>query len=60
MSPQYLSPGVYIEEVDRGSRPIEAAGTFAPATATEAAPEAAPCPDEKVPESFMPAPNATP
>jgi len=27
MSPQYLSPGVYIEEVDRGSRPIEAAGT---------------------------------
>ncbi|HMP41649.1 MAG TPA: phage tail sheath subtilisin-like domain-containing protein [Roseiflexaceae bacterium] len=27
MSPQYLSPGVYIEEVDRGSKPIEAAGT---------------------------------
>ena len=42
------------------TRPIEAAGTFVPATATEAAPEAAPCPDEKVPESFMPAPNATP
>ena len=27
MSPQYLSPGVYIEEVDSGSKPIEAAGT---------------------------------
>ncbi|HEU4323601.1 MAG TPA: phage tail sheath subtilisin-like domain-containing protein [Roseiflexaceae bacterium] len=27
MSPQYLSPGVYIEEVERGSKPIEAAGT---------------------------------
>jgi phage tail sheath protein FI len=27
MSPEYLSPGVYIEEVDRGSKPIEGAGT---------------------------------
>ncbi len=27
MSPQYLSPGVYLEEVERGSKPIEAAGT---------------------------------
>ncbi|GIV97440.1 MAG: tail protein [Herpetosiphonaceae bacterium] len=27
MSPNYLSPGVYIEEVDRGSKPIQAAGT---------------------------------
>jgi len=27
MSPSYLSPGVYMEEVDRGSKPIEAAGT---------------------------------
>jgi phage tail sheath protein FI len=25
--PSYLSPGVYIEEVDRGNKPIEAAGT---------------------------------
>ncbi len=25
--PEYLSPGVYIEEVDRGTRPIEAVGT---------------------------------
>ena len=25
--PNYLSPGVYVEEVDRGSRPIEGAGT---------------------------------
>jgi phage tail sheath protein FI len=36
--PEYLSPGVYIEEVDRGARPIEGVGTamaafvgFAPA-----------------------------
>ncbi len=36
--PEYLSPGVYIEEVDRGTRPIEGVGTataafvgFAPA-----------------------------
>jgi phage tail sheath protein FI len=27
MSPQYLSPGVYVEEVDRGARPIEGVGT---------------------------------
>ncbi|MBN1191133.1 MAG: phage tail sheath family protein [Dehalococcoidales bacterium] len=27
MSPEYLSPGVYMEEVDRGSKPIEGAGT---------------------------------
>lgn len=27
MSPQYLSPGVYIEEIDRGSKPIQAVGT---------------------------------
>src|SRR5487761_447652 len=25
--PQYLSPGVYVEEVDSGSRPIEGVGT---------------------------------
>jgi uncharacterized protein len=25
--PSYLSPGVYVEEVDRGSKPIEAVGT---------------------------------
>src|SRR5687767_13290567 len=25
--PQYLSPGVYVEEVDGGSRPIEGVGT---------------------------------
>jgi phage tail sheath protein FI len=27
MATSYLSPGVYVEEVDRGSRPIEAVGT---------------------------------
>jgi hypothetical protein len=27
MAGQYLSPGVYIEEVDRGSKPIQAVGT---------------------------------
>lgn len=27
MSPEYLSPGVYMEEIDRGSKPIEGAGT---------------------------------
>ncbi|MCL5109886.1 MAG: phage tail sheath subtilisin-like domain-containing protein [Chloroflexi bacterium] len=27
MSPQYFSPGVYVEEVDRGSKPIEGVGT---------------------------------
>jgi uncharacterized protein len=27
MSPEYLSPGVYVEEVSRGSKPIEGAGT---------------------------------
>jgi phage tail sheath protein FI len=27
MATSYLSPGVYIEEVDRGTKPIEAAGT---------------------------------
>ena len=26
MATSYLSPGVYVEEVDRGSKPIEAAG----------------------------------
>ena len=25
--PEYLSPGVYVEEVDRGPRPIEGVGT---------------------------------
>src|ERR1700684_1245575 len=25
--PQYLSPGVYVEEIDSGSRPIEGVGT---------------------------------
>src|SRR4030042_4063041 len=27
MSPEYLSRGVYVEEVDRGAKPIEGAGT---------------------------------
>ena len=27
MATAYLSPGVYVEEVDRGSKPIEAVGT---------------------------------
>ncbi|HEX9975750.1 MAG TPA: hypothetical protein VGA82_00740, partial [Dehalococcoidales bacterium] len=27
MSPEYLSPGVYVEEVDRGTKPIEGVGT---------------------------------
>ena len=27
MAPQYLSPGVYVEEVDRGPKPIEGVGT---------------------------------
>ena len=27
MSPEYLSPGVYVEEIDRGTKPIEGAGT---------------------------------
>src|SRR5690606_587895 len=27
MSPNYLSPGVYVEEVDKGMKPIEAVGT---------------------------------
>ena len=27
MSPEYLSPGVYVEEVDRGPKPIEGVGT---------------------------------
>jgi phage tail sheath protein FI len=27
MSPEYLSPGVYVEEVDKGAKPIEGAGT---------------------------------
>ena len=27
MAPEYLSPGVYVEEVDRGSKPIEGVGT---------------------------------
>ena len=27
MTPQYLSPGVYVEEVDRGAKPIEGVGT---------------------------------
>jgi len=27
MSPQYLSPGVYIEEVEKGAKPIEGVGT---------------------------------
>ncbi|HEY89694.1 MAG TPA: hypothetical protein G4N98_08190, partial [Thermoflexia bacterium] len=28
--PEYLSPGVYVEEVDRGAKPIEGAGTAMP------------------------------
>jgi phage tail sheath protein FI len=27
MAPEYLSPGVYVEEVDKGTKPIEGAGT---------------------------------
>ena len=27
MATSYLSPGVYVEEVDRGTKPIEAVGT---------------------------------
>ncbi len=27
MSPEYLSPGVYVEEVDKGTKPIEGVGT---------------------------------
>ncbi len=27
MSPEYLSPGVYVEEVDKGAKPIEGVGT---------------------------------
>jgi phage tail sheath protein FI len=27
VSPEYLSPGVYVEEVDRGTKPIEGVGT---------------------------------
>src|SRR3989304_7711304 len=27
MSPEYLSPGVYVEETDPGTKPIEGAGT---------------------------------
>jgi hypothetical protein len=28
--PEYLSPGVYVEEIDRGAKPIEGAGTAMP------------------------------
>lgn len=28
--PEYLSPGVYVEEIDRGPRPIEGVGTAMP------------------------------
>lgn len=44
------------------TRPIEAAGTFEPAqVATDAShPDAAPCPDNPAPDTFVPAPNATP
>lgn len=27
MSPEYLSPGVYVEEIDKGTKPIEGVGT---------------------------------
>jgi hypothetical protein len=37
MATSYLSPGVYIEEVDRGSKPIEAVGTSTAAFIGEAA-----------------------
>ncbi len=39
--PSYLSPGVYVEEVDRGSKPIEAVGTAVAAFVgfTQSAPE---------------------
>ena len=32
--PQYLSPGVYVEEVEAGSRPIEGVGTAVAASET--------------------------
>ena len=35
--PQYLSPGVYVEEVDSGSRPIEGVGTAVAAFVGQAA-----------------------
>ena len=28
--PEYLSPGVYVEEIDRGPKPIEGVGTAMP------------------------------
>ena len=28
--PEYLSPGVYMEEVDKGPKPIEGVGTAMP------------------------------
>jgi uncharacterized protein len=37
MATSYLSPGVYIEEVDRGSKPIEAVGTSTAAFIGESA-----------------------
>src|SRR5476651_691232 len=37
MATSYLSPGVYIEEVDRGTKPIEAVGTSTAAFIGESA-----------------------
>jgi phage tail sheath protein FI len=48
--PQYLSPGVYVEEVDSGSRPIEGVGTAVAAFvgARYAGPVQHPDPDQQL------------
>ena len=51
--PEYKSPGVYIEEVDRGTKPIEAAGTsmtaFVGVTAQASVKQVDPVSGERVP-----------
>ena len=51
--PEYKSPGVYIEEVDRGTKPIEAAGTsmtaFVGITAEASRKQVDPATGERVP-----------
>ena len=51
--PEYKSPGVYIEEVDRGTKPIEAAGTsmtaFVGITAEASIKQLDPATGERVP-----------
>ncbi len=51
--PEYKSPGVYIEEVDRGTKPIEAAGTsmtaFVGITAEASVKQIDPASGERVP-----------